>query len=257
MGKHSVRAQLKAYRRQVAALSVQKVWRGRCHRKQHGVFEFQPQPSERAHGRSAGAKPFWVKGADVDSELDMYHGPVELPEGHHALSARSSASPNRSEPLPRRGHRRGRGPAGAPMVRKMRPLGSGGGGVGGEDAASTTLPLLNHALDNGATRIQAVARGRRARKAYILTVAGAVKMQSIIRRLVLLVADLGCPASFAICTRSRIPLRGRSAVAHACMLVLQIFGEASCSGRNSAAKSWLSNWHICCAKSVLARLACK
>jgi len=91
-----VNGQLNAYRRQVAALCLQKVWRGSQHRRKHGVFELKARPTE-----ANASQPFWVKGSEINSDLDMYHGPVQLPEGH-VLSV-ASASPNRSEPLPRRG----------------------------------------------------------------------------------------------------------------------------------------------------------
>jgi hypothetical protein len=218
----SVRSQLQGYARQVAALSMQKVWRGCVHRRKHGIIEFVAQPNEKRAG-----EPFWVKGADVNSELDMYHGPVQLPEGH-VLSV-ASASPNRSDPLPRRGG--GPGKSGAlacthlrpppppptpprtptripplahrcspryqsvtlaPLprsarfvrllvdapVRKMSSVGSSNS----DNLVSTQMPLLNHALDNGATRIQSVARGRRARKAYARQQAAAVQVQSLVRR---------------------------------------------------------------------------
>ncbi len=60
----------------------------------------------------------------------------------------------------------------------MRKLASGGS----DNLVSTQMPLLNHALDNGATRIQSVARGRRARKAYARQQVAAVSVQSAVRR---------------------------------------------------------------------------
>ena len=90
----TVREQLAAYRRHVGAQVLQRVWRGSSYRRKQGVFQRREIPDD-----MTSSKPFYVKGSDINAELDMYHGPVDAP----ALNNPASASPARSEPLPRKG----------------------------------------------------------------------------------------------------------------------------------------------------------
>ena len=70
----------------------------------------------------------------------------------------------------------------------VRKLALGGGGDShhhhstGEDLVSTTMPHLNHIVENSAVRIQSLARGRKTKKAFGAKRRAAVRMQSVVRR---------------------------------------------------------------------------
>lgn len=91
----SIKTQLLGFRRHVAAQVLQRVWRGFQYRKLHGTF----RDVSVVHNFDK-TKPFWVKGKKINSELDMYHGPVTLEQDFRLKIA--STSPLRPEPLPRR-----------------------------------------------------------------------------------------------------------------------------------------------------------